>query len=458
MAPAAVGTAQVIDQLNAFDLAEKTPLHKVTVSADELGEAIASAAATTETRLPSARHAHNTRSPFYPDIHVDLVDRFVDEYRPLRVAVVGGGLTGVTAGALLPAKVPGIQLTIYEKNRDFGGTWFENVYPGVRCDVPSHVYQSTFAPKHDWSDRFAYGAEIRDYWQSVARKHNVYQYAKFRHRVRDATWDDGDKVWRLRVQDLDKAEDGSADEGAGLTTETFDVLITAFGKFNAWRLPHYPGMAEYRGVLRHASDWDPTFDPRGKRIAVIGNGASGIQLMPNLQKVVARLDHYVRNPTWIAPNWAGEERATGAQPYPEELKRSLADPKTYLDFRKRAEDRHWRVFKNFLGESEANHELRDAIVEVMRKRLAKKPELFDKLVPDFPPSCRRLTPGPGYLEALTEDNVDYITTRIRRFTATGIETEDGVHREVDAVICATGANRRVVRHRSPRPLAARRSG
>ncbi|EFX00603.1 flavin-binding monooxygenase [Grosmannia clavigera kw1407] len=374
------------------------------------------------------------------DRRIELVDRFIDEPRPLRVAVIGGGLTGITAGILLPAKVPGIQLTIYEKNEDFGGTWLENKYPGVRCDIPSHVYQSTFAPKTDWTDQFSYGPEIREYWQGVARQHDVYQYAQFGKRVEAADWDDEAGVWTLTIEDVAT--------GTRTATVQADAVVTAVGRFNAWKLPDYPGISEFQGLLRHTSDWDPSFDPTGKRVAVIGNGASGIQVVPALQKIAVRVDHYARSRTWIATSWAGDERTPGPQPIEESTKAALGgDAATYLRYRKELEAKYWRRFGTFLRDDESesgrrdNEALRTAFSEVMRRRIGdRKPELLADLVPDFAPNCRRLTPGPGYLEALTADNVDYVRTPIARFTASGIETTDGVQRDVDAVFCATGAN------------------
>lgn len=310
----------------------------------------------------------------------------------------------------------------------------------MRCDIPSHVYQATFEPKHDWTDQFAHGAEIRAYWQGVARKYDVYRYAKFQHEVDDAAWDAEKGVWRLRVRDLTKGDGQGEGEGAVIEDEV-DILFTAIGRFNAWQLPEYPGIDEYQGLLRHASNWDPSFDPTGKKVAVIGNGASGIQLVANLQKTVVHLDHYVRNKTWIAASWAGDERTLEAQPISEDKRELFArDPQAYLAFRKDLEDKYWRRFSSFLRGSDLSRDLRVQFTEMMRKRLARKPELLEHMVPDFSPNCRRLTPGPGYLEALTADNASYIHTPIRRFTATGIETEDGEHREVDAIFCATGAN------------------
>ncbi|KAF2105629.1 hypothetical protein BDV96DRAFT_655485 [Lophiotrema nucula] len=358
-------------------------------------------------------------------------DHCIDDVRSLRVAVVGAGLSGINAGILLPAKVPGIQLTIFERNHDVSGTWLENTYPGVRCDIPAHVYQSTFSPNTQWSEHFAAGAEIRDYWQSRAKLHDVYKYVKLKHRVDEAAWDGNASEWRVTVTSLDTNK---------TTTEAFDFLITAIGRFNAWKLPDYPGIADYKGFLRHTSDWDPSFDPEGKKVAVIGNGASGLQIVPNLQLVAKHVTHYARNPTWVATSWAGDERTFQPQPIPAELRESFKDPAVYQKWRKELEEKYWRRFRAMLRDTKENQDIKNTFTEVMRKRVEKKPELLDGLIPDFAPHCRRLTPGPGYLEALTEDNVGLVQQRIKRFTATGIETEDGVHREFDAIFCATGAN------------------
>ncbi|KAI0907693.1 4-hydroxyacetophenone monooxygenase [Ustulina deusta] len=365
----------------------------------------------------------------YPKAKFELEDRYIDEPRSLKVVVIGAGLTGITTGALLPRKVPGIRLTIFEKNADVGGTWFENIYPGVRCDIPAHVYQSSFSPNTNWSEQFAQGAEIRDYWRGVAQKYGVYDLLKLSHKVEEARWD-GAK-WQVTVRDL-------ATET--VFVEEADYVLTAIGRFNAWRLPNYPGLNDFRGLLRHASHYEPTFDPNGKRIAVIGNGASGIQLVSNLQKHVGHLDVYARNKTWISASFSGDETSIEPIKISPELRATFKDPNKYLEFRKNVEGTYWRGIESLLKGSESNREARENFVKILKERLAKKPDLVDKLKPDFSPHCRRLTPGPGYLEALTEDHVDYIQTPIKRFTENGIETIDGRIREVDAIFCATGAN------------------
>jgi cation diffusion facilitator CzcD-associated flavoprotein CzcO len=301
----------------------------------------------------------------------------------------------------------------------------------VRCDIPSHVYQSTFSPNTQWSEKFAKGEEIRAYWQSLAHQHDVYRYVKFGQRVEGAAWDDSQSEWRLTVRDL---------ETNTTSEQTYDAVIFAIGRFNAWKLPDYPGVEDYTGVLRHTSNWDPDFDPAGKNVAVIGNGASGIQIVPNLQLVAKHVTNFVRNPTWIATSWANDERTFAPQPISATERESFKDPETYLAFRKRFEEPYWRRFRAMVRGSEENEGLRDLFIDVMKKRVAKNPELLDGLIPDFAPHCRRLTPGPGYLESLTEDNVALVKEKIKRFTTTGIETVDGVKRDFDAIFCATGAN------------------
>jgi cation diffusion facilitator CzcD-associated flavoprotein CzcO len=270
--------------------------------------------------------------------------------------VIGAGLSGINAGILFPAKVPGIDLTIFEKNADVGGTWFENIYPGVRCDIPSNVYQSTFSPKANWTEEYAQGAEILDYWKGVAKKYNVYQYLRLQQKIISAVWNEKDAKWTLSVE---KLENGERYE------EDFNIIITAIGRFNAWKLPDYPGIKDFEGHLRHSSNWDPDFDPKG---------------------------------------------------------------------------RFYQRFGALFKGSESNKALRDEFIKLMAERLKKKPELLAQFIPDFSPNCRRLTPGPGYLEALTEDNVSFIQTPISHFTASSVVTTDGFSHPVDAVICSTGAN------------------
>lgn len=288
--------------------------------------------------------------------------------------------------------------------------------------MPADVYQSTFAPSLDWTTSYAEGAEIKAYWKRVAEKYDILKYITFNSLITLAEWSEERGKWKIHVtvDGVDKIDEA-------------DFLITATGHFSHPLLPNYPGIEEYEGHLRHSSNWDPEFDPAGKRIALIGNGASGLQILPPLQRLVKHLDHYARSKTWIAGSFGGEDLSNVR---PEEAR----DPEKFHEYRQQLETKSFSRFGGIIKGSDKNVVLRDSFRKLMAQRLGDRSDLLDSILPDFSPSCRRLTPGPGYLEALAEENVSYISTKISRITRTGIETEDGIHREVDAIICSTGAD------------------
>ncbi|KAL1976785.1 hypothetical protein VTN31DRAFT_3067 [Thermomyces dupontii] len=362
---------------------------------------------------------------------IEIEEHPIDQVRDVKVAVIGAGLAGVSAGVLLPAKLPGIDLTIYDKNADVGGTWFENTYPGVRCDIPAHAYQSCFDYNTDWTEEFAQGHEIREYWQKIARKYNVYDRLRLKQKIKKAEWLADEAKWELTIEDLN---DGHVYQ------VKHDFVISAVGHFNHWRLPDYPGIDSFKGPLFHSSNWQHDVDLKGKRIALIGNGASGLQVLPSIQPLGSHIDHYARNRTWVVDSF-GPRGVRRLEPnyIPEELRESFKkDEKKYLEYRKEVESGYFQRFASIFKGTKENEELRAKWTKLMLDRV--KPELADKIIPDFPPICRRPTPGPGYLEALSQPNVSYIQTPIERFTETGIVTVDGVQRDVDVVICSTGAN------------------
>jgi cation diffusion facilitator CzcD-associated flavoprotein CzcO len=244
------------------------------------------------------------------------------------------------------------------------------------------VYQSTFSPSTKWIEEYAQGHEIRKYWQSVAKKYDVYSKTRFQTKVLGAYWDADKAQWRLELEDL---VDGKK------YTEHFDFIITAIGHFNEWKLPDYPGIEKYKGHIRHSSNWDPSFDPTGKRIATIGNGASGIQVTTEIRKTAAHVDHYARSRTWIAgafnPN--APERQDTPMLFSKEQLEEFKDPKKYLAFRKEIEGKFWRNFDAQIADSETSKKSTENFKNLMRRRLAEDPSLLEKLVPDFPPHCRR---------------------------------------------------------------------
>lgn len=255
--------------------------------------------------------------------------------------------------------------------------------------------------------------------------YDVRKYIKFNSEVLNAIWSSDKGKWLVQIKS----------EG-NIRTEESDFLITATGNFSLPRLPKYPGIEEYKGHLRHSSNWDPNFEPEGKTIAVIGNGASGLQVVPPLQKKAKQLYHFARSRTWIAGSLGGENLSRDTT-IPIEIPQSPAE---YTLYRKNLENNFFSRFRGILKRNEKSIEAKALFEKLMADRLGGRNDLLEAIKPDFSPSCRRLTPGPGYLEAITQDNVEYVAERIERFTPTGIVTVDGKSRDIDAVICSTGAD------------------
>lgn len=249
-------------------------------------------------------------------------------------------------------------------------------------------------------------------------------------------WSESKAKWTVTVKQTDALTGQS-----NTITDEAEFLITGTGRFSNPRLPDIPGLDKFQGKVIHTGKWDPTFEPEGKNLALIGNGASGLQILPELQKVASRVDHYTRNPTWVAGTLGGE-KLSRTVPISEDLKNSWEnDSAAYHAYRKELETQSWTRFGLVQKGSERNKAARAEFEKLMAIRLGdKKEELLSLVVPDFPPTCRRLTPGPGYLEAIAKENVKYIRTPIETLTEKGIKTADGKERHVDAVICATGVD------------------
>ncbi|ETI26440.1 hypothetical protein G647_03217 [Cladophialophora carrionii CBS 160.54] len=368
-----------------------------------------------------------------------IAERPVDSARPLKVRIAGAGVSGIIAAIKLQQMVRDVDIELYDKNEDVGGTWVENRYPGCACDIPAHTYQLSWESNVEWSQFYASQAEILKYWQRVAEKYNLRRLIKFSHRVIEGRWHEDGARWELKVEDLSN--------GGSIITESCDVFITATGILNQWEWPSIPGLHSFEGKLMHSAAWDESFDFKDKSIAVIGAGSSGIQIVPSLQPVVKHLDHYVRGKTWIATPMAAQELekrgAQGSSNFsysPDEIAAWKSDPASYLAYRKQVETTVQSDHEITLRGSQMQKMARGYFESLMTQRLAKKPEILQHILPAFSPLCKRLTPGPGYLEALTEDNVAVIPTKIEQVTRTGIMTVDGQHRAVDAIVCATGFN------------------
>ncbi|RAL16150.1 flavin-containing monooxygenase [Aspergillus homomorphus CBS 101889] len=379
-----------------------------------------------------------SRSSGVPPVDDWIVqDRAVDECRPLRVVVIGSGVSGIISSIRLRQRIRNLSLCVYEKNADIGGTWLENRYPGCACDIPAHTYQASFEPNKEWSTFYAAAPEIHRYWKRVAEKYGCLEHIKLKQQVIEATWDDASSEWKLQVRDL----------ASGSTyQDRCDVLISATGALNEWKWPNIPGLHSFNGKLMHSANWDESYDYSNQRVAVIGNGSSGIQIVPGLLPKVAHIDHYIRGRTWLAPTLARNEldkRGAELENFSfsaEEIATFKTDHNAYQKFRKEIELELQSIHGTTLLGTPEQLSSQSAFAQNMKRRLRRKPELLENLLPSFPPACRRLTPGPGYLEALTDDKVHVISSEIVQVDSDGIITADGIHHPADVLVCATGFN------------------
>ncbi|KAK5114047.1 hypothetical protein LTR85_010353 [Meristemomyces frigidus] len=363
--------------------------------------------------------------------------------RKLRMVCIGSGFAGLTlAYKIQHERKLGdvIDFQIYERLHDVGGTWLVNKYPGLTCDVPIHIYTLPWAPKHDWSRYMVGGNEILQYVRDVTRKFGLDRWIKFHTSLQEATWDEASGKWKLKLEGAD-----------GPFEDECDILIGAAGTQNTPVKSAVPGLDKFRGPVVHTGHWDESLDCKGKRIAVIGNGSSGIQAFGALQKQAKQITHYIRSATWISLNYMSQftRNADGRNfEYTDEEKAAFQDPGNLLEYRRKLESVSNGIFKNLVFDETAPHVkkgFRAGMEKVMKERLNDNPELVGKLMPTYQPWCRRLTPGDGYLEALQESNATLVDDPVVEVTPTGIRTNSGENTEYDIIVAATGfVNSRVV--------------
>ncbi|KAL1860806.1 hypothetical protein Plec18170_001318 [Paecilomyces lecythidis] len=362
-----------------------------------------------------------------------------DASPPVKVIIVGAGIQGVAASILIPRKVANLSYTVYERQETVGGTWAQNRYPGVRCDIPSHTYQLSFAPNPRWSEYYAPGWEIREYYEQVVKEYGVDKHLHLKHDVLSANWSDDIHQWVVKIKNLATGE---------IFTDTAHFFISAAGRLNVPKFPNIPGLeSEYKGTLVHTAQWtdELTRGLEGKRVAIIGNGASGQQILVNIFNKPAHIDHYVRSRQWIVPSFSpnlisAKPDLLGAHVFTEEEKaRFEKDPKAYLDFRRSLEKNFHGRYEGSVVGSEANDAIRQKFEEALWEQVRGDKAWFDRLVPSFAPGCKRPTPSAGYIDAIRSDKVDYVDdVRITHATADGLVTEDGKERKADIVVVATG--------------------
>jgi cation diffusion facilitator CzcD-associated flavoprotein CzcO len=331
----------------------------------------------------------------------------------VRVAIVGAGFGGL--GALVRLKQEGTDgVVLFERAESVGGVWRDNRYPGAACDVESHLYSLSFAPNPDWSRRFSPREEIAAYLERLVDDFGLAPHLRLGHTVRQATWSDDEARWTVET-----------DRG----TWTADVLVAAPGALAEPRLPDLPGLDSFRGPAFHTARWDEDAEIDGKRVAVIGTGASAIQVVPAIQPRVGRLVLFQRTPPWVIPR---RDKAIS-----ERTKRWFAGvPVLREAHRAVLYARHEALGLPFRHPVLARGV--GALATLYRRAQVKDPDLRRALAPDYMAGCKRLLLSDDYYPALEQPNVEVVDGGATEIRPHGVVGADGVEREADVVVFGTG--------------------
>jgi cation diffusion facilitator CzcD-associated flavoprotein CzcO len=333
----------------------------------------------------------------------------------LTAVIVGAGFSGLAAAIQL--KNAGIQdFVILEKAARVGGTWRENTYPGAACDVPSHLYSYSFEPNPSWSRAYGGQAEILAYLEHCADKYNLRPHLKFGQHVDSARFDEATGSWHVAT-------------AAGERLEA-RALLLGNGALHLPALPDIPGLDTFRGRRFHSAQWDHGYDLTGKRVAVIGTGASAIQFVPQIAPKVAHLDVYQRTAPWVVPK--RDRTITDAERWCYEHV-----PATHW---LRRAGLYWLMESRVVGFAFAPkvNEVLESLARFYLKKAVHDPALRAKLTPTYRFGCKRVLISNDWYPALQRENVDVVTDRIEAITPRGVRTADGTEREVDALILGTG--------------------
>jgi len=330
--------------------------------------------------------------------------------REPRVVIIGAGMSGLCMAIKLK-KAGFDDFTIYEKAADLGGTWRDNTYPGLTCDIPSRFYQYSFDPNPDWTQLFSPGAEIWRYLDAVARRHGLREHIRFNSEITDARFEQ--QRWHLRTASGEKT--------------SADFLISATGVLHHPRWPDIEGLADFKGAKFHSARWDHSVKLKGKRVAVIGTGSTACQITCATAPEVAELHVFQRTPQWVLPLPNLRSRLSRAY---------RAVPALNTVAYRGMQETFELLAKGLVKPGWQ----RSLISWMCQRNLAsvKDPVLRQKLTPDYQPMCKRLVISSGFYDAMQRDNVHLVTDAIERIEPTGIRTRDGVLHEVDVLVLATG--------------------
>jgi len=333
----------------------------------------------------------------------------------VKVAIIGSGFGGL--GMAYSLRKSGIDsIVILEKAAELGGTWRENTYPGCGCDVPSHFYSYSFESHYPWEWRYGKQAEILKYQHHVARKYDLEKHIRYRSEVESAVYDDARSIWVLKLKD-----------GSTLEAES---VVSAVGQLHQAAYPKIAGREKFQGKAFHSAHWDHSYDLDGKKVAVIGSGASAVQFLPEIAPKVKSLALFQRSPGWTFPK--AEKKLSGFEQWLFNTFTILHDIDRLRIF----------LFIELIAKAyNGNRPLLWLVTMLSKLQLrwqVRDPALRKKLTPEFSIGCKRLLLSNDWLPALTRSNVDVVVDGISEITETGVRTADGKLHEVDAIIYGTG--------------------
>ena len=329
------------------------------------------------------------------------------------ILIIGGGFGGLALGVRL--KAAGIDsFTILEKSDSMGGVWRDNTYPGLTCDVPSRFYSFSFEQDWQWSSRFGHQSEILDYLNHCARKYAIVEHVRFNITAMDAKFDETEGLWTVTTQS------GETLRGR--------ALVSAIGLFNQLTFPNIPGRDRFTGVAFHSAEWNHDCDLTGKRVAIIGTGASAIQFVPEIAKVAAETYVCQRSPQYIRPKDMGVPDDKKTWVHDTSIWRRIERMRIYNEMDDGADRRYSEEFVNAAREEWLRY-LAEQVPDPDKRR---------KLTPNYPFGCKRMLQSNEYYPAMMQDNVEIIDDAVVEITENGIRLKDGSEREVDVIVYGTG--------------------
>lgn len=347
------------------------------------------------------------------------------------VVIIGAGASGLCAAIKL--RQANIRHTVLEKNDEVGGTWYENRYPGCAVDTPNHFYQFSFEPNDDWPHYYSRQPSILQYLKHCADKYQVRENIRFGHEVVSARYDTASSAWQVTAKDRD---------GASVSIQA-DAIICAVGQLNRPAIPDIPGLDEFAGEVLHTAAWREDADLAGKRVALIGTGASAVQVGPAIADDVQSLHVFQRSGAWVArsPNvhravtpakkWALKNVPFYAEWYRFQLFWAFGDER----FKALQIDPDWSAQDSI---SALNQKYRQIMVRHIRRELEGREDLIARVTPDYPPFGKRVLADAGWYAMLKKDHVELVTTPIDRVEADAVRLRNGERVPVDTLVFATG--------------------